>query len=405
MLSFEIARRYLFAPKSHNAVNIISLVALCGVAVAAMAMVVVMSVFNGFTDLASGRLSALDPPLLLSPEKGKVIVRADSLAGRLEELPEVKAAMPIIIEQGLAIYGDHQLGVTLTGVDSRWGREMNVAAVVIDGEDLTDSPDEGFATIGVGPAARLGAHPDLYAPLMVYVPRRTGRYNPANPMNAFMADTLRVSAVYRTEQAEHDQDRIAMPVDALRDMLEYSDGEATAIQLIPAAGVSVKALRNAVGKAAPDYRLQDRLEQQAHSFRMIRIEKWITFLMLVFIMVIASFNIISTLSLLIIEKEPSVAILNALGANKRMIDRIFVIQGWMISACGGLAGIILGTVLVMAQQWGGFVKLGGDPSQLSISVYPVRLEPLDLLAVMGIVVIVGFVTGIVTLAAKKVAAK
>nr|MBD5378101.1 ABC transporter permease [Bacteroides sp.] len=407
MLSFFIARRYLLARKSHNAVNIISMVALCGVAVAAMAMVAVMSVFNGFSDLAARRLSALDPPLTARPAKGKVIEGADSLAALIAALPEIEAAMPVVTEQGLAIYDDKQLAVTLVGVAPDWGREMEVSHIIIDGSDMTADAEGAFATLAIGPAVRLGAHPDFYAPLEVFVPRRHGRYNPANPAAAFRTDTLRVSAVYRTDQQEHDDDRIVMPLERLRAMLDYDAGEASSLQIIPAPGVSPALARRAVEKAVPSgsIELLDRMQLQAYSFRMIEIEKWISFLMLVFILVIASFNIISTLSLLIIEKEPSIAILNALGAGRATINRIFVIQGWLISLLGGIAGIVLGAALVLAQQWGGFIKLGGDPAKMSISAYPVRLDPLDLLWVIGIVAAVGLLTGLLTLAVRKSGAR
>lgn len=401
MLSLRIAWRYLFARKSHNAVNIISMVALCGVAVASMAMVAVMSVFNGFTDLAANRLSTLDPPLMAVPAKGKVIAAADSLAEAMARLPQVGHAMPVVTEQALAIYDDRQLAVTLVGVPREWSEAMNLDHVIIDGEDLTSDPAAGFATMAVGPAVRLNAHPDAYEPLRLYVPARTGRYNPANPMAAFRSDTLRVSAVYRTDQSEHDDDRIIIPLSRLRELLEYDSGQASSIMLVPAQGVSVKAMADAVSRIAPTLVLNDRMRQHASSFRMIQIEKWISFLMLVFILVIASFNIISILSLLIIEKEPSIAILSAMGATKPLVNRIFVFQGWLISLFGGIAGLLLGAVLVLAQQWGGFLKLGGDPARMSITVYPVRLDPLDMLYVLAIVAVVGILTGLVTLAVKK----
>lgn len=403
MLSLRIARRYLFAPKSHNAVNIISMVALCGVAVAAMAMVAVMSVFNGFTDLAASRFSALDAPLLGVDAGGrKVVAGADSLAARLEALPGIGAVLPVVEEQGLAIYDNRQMAVTLVGVDSRWNTTVPVGSVIIDGVDMTSVAGDVNATASVGVAARAGMRPDHYKRVGVYVPARHGRYNPANPMGAFRADSLRVTAVYRTDQSELDDDRLVMPLDRLRAMLDYHGGEATALQIFPDEGTGVEQARRAVEREAGGaLSVLTRREQHADSFRMIGIEKWISFLMLAFILVIASFNIISTLSLLIIEKEESIAILHALGARRRMVNLIFVIQGWLISIFGGLAGVVAGTALVLAQQWGGFIKLGGDPAQMSISVYPVRLDPLDLVWVMLTVAVVGAVTGLVTLAVKK----
>lgn len=400
MLSLRIAWRYLFAKKSHNAVNIISMVALCGVAVAAMAMVAVMSVFNGFTDLAAARLSSLDPPLLAVPTAGKVIENADSLAYRLESLPEISTVLPVVEEQGLAIYGDRQMAVTLVGVAPAWNATLPVGNVVIDGADLTDDPDGDMATMSVGVAARLGAHPDRYRSVAVYVPRRLDRYNPANPLAAFRTDSLRVSAVYRTDQSELDEDRLVMPLARLRRLLDYTQAEASSLMIFPADGVSTSKALEAASQAT-GLRVLTRQQQHGDTFRMIEIEKWISFLMLAFILVIASFNIISTLSLLIIEKEDSISILYAMGAARRTVNRIFVVQGWLISIFGGLAGVVTGSLLVLAQQWGGFIRLGGDPAQMSITVYPVRLDPIDLAEVIAVVAVVGLVTGLVTLAVKK----
>lgn len=401
MLSLRIAWRYLFAPKSHNAVNIISMVALCGVAVASLAMVTVMSVFNGFSDLAAARFSALDPPLLAIPSSGKVIDNADSIASRLEQLPQIAKALPVIEEQGLAIYGDRQMAVTLVGVDRRWNTALPVESVVIDGTDMTDTDEnQRMSTISVGTAVRLGAHPDYYRTMAVFVPRRQGRYNPANPMAAFRSDSLRVTAVYRTDQNELDDDRVVMPIERLRRMLGYNTGQASSLMIIPAEGVTESQARQ-TAQDVTGLTTLTRIEQHHEAFRMIEIEKWISFLMLSFILVIASFNIISTLSLLIIEKEDSINVLYALGATRSNVNRIFVIQGWLISIFGGIAGVISGSVLVLAQQWGKFIKLGGNPAQMSISVYPVRLDPVDLLQVIAVVTAVGILTGLVTLAVRK----
>lgn len=400
MLSLRIAWRYLFAPKSHNAVNIISMVTLCGVAVASLAMVAVLSVFNGFTDLAASRFSALDPPLLAVADGGKVIENADSMARKLESLPEISAALPVVEDQGLAIYGDRQMAVTLIGVPAQWSGSLPIESVIIDGTDMTSAPEAGMATLSVGVAVRLGAHPDHYRTLQVYVPKRRGRYNPANPMAAFKVDTLRVSAVYRTDQSELDEDRLIMPLESLRALLDYDTGQASSIMLFPAAGTGTAKARAAAVEVT-SLPVLTRQQQHGDAFRMIRIEKWISFLMLTFILLIASFNIISTLSLLIIEKEDSIAILYAMGATRNTVNRIFVVQGWLISIFGGLAGVVLGSALVLAQQWGGFIRLGGDPAQMSISVYPVRLDPFDLLQIIAIVTLVGLLTGLVTLAVRK----
>lgn len=395
MLSLKIAARYLVSRKSHNAVNVISMVALAAVAVAAAAMVCVLSVFNGFHNVAAGRLSLLDAPLSASPVSGKVIENADSVASVIAGLPGVAGAAPVVVEQGLAIYGDRQMPVTLMGIDSRWPALANVDSLIIDGEAATDA-----AWLSVGAAVKLGARPDPYSRLGIYVPRRVGRINPAAPQTAFRSDSLVVSAVWQSDRVEFDNDRIILPLKNLRAMLDYFDGEATQIAVDVAPGADVDNLKSIIAEKT-GLKVMTRLQLYSDSFRMIEIEKWLTFVMLAFILIIASFNIISTLSMLIIEKRDSMFILSAMGMNNRRIDTIFVIEGWLISFFGGLAGVLLGAVLTLSQQWGGFIKLGGDHARMSVTTYPVSLEFTDILAVMAVVVVVGFLTGLITLLTRK----
>lgn len=395
MLSLKIAARYLVSRKSHNAVNVISMVALAAVAVAAAAMVCVLSVYNGFRSMAEDRLSLLDPPLTALPVSGKVIDRADSVAAVIAALPGVAGVAPVLVEQGLVRYDDMQTPATLMAVDDRWRRLGAFDSIVVDGE-----PVDGAAWLSVGVAVSLQAHPDPYKRFSVYVPRRVGRINPAAPMNAFRSDTLAVSAVWQSERAEYDADRIIMPLDDLREMLDYYDGEASRIAVAVVPGTDVGSLAELITRKT-GLKTATPLQLHPDSFKLIEIEKWMTFVMLAFILIIASFNIISTLSMLIIEKRESMFILRAMGMSRRQIDSIFVVEGWLISFFGGLAGVVIGCVLTLAQQWGEFIKLAGDHSRMLTTVYPVRLEITDLVAVMTVVILVGFLTGMVTLLSRK----
>lgn len=366
-------------------VNVISAVALAGIAVAAAAMVCVLSVFNGFEDVARSRLSLFDPPTLIIPQNGKTIDNADIVGSQ--------AAAPMIVEQGLAVAGDKQLAVTLIGVDQRWAEITGFSQAIIDGSHFTsDNPDAyGPATISVGAAMNLGARPAWATPIEIYLPKRLGRINPANPMAAFRSDTLLTSAVYQINQPELDAPTIIMPIERLRALLDYTPGQASRIAL-PAMPANV-----------PDGLIaQDPLQQHAASFSMIHIEKWISFLMLVFILVIASFNIISTLAMLIIEKKQSVFTLRAMGATPRQVSAVFVIEGWLITLLGGLIGIFLGSVLTLAQQHWGIISLGGNHAQMSITAYPARLAiwP-DLPAILAVVALTGLLTGLATLLATR----
>ena len=396
MLTLRIALRYLFSKKSHNVVNVISVISMAGVAVATMAMVCVLSVFNGFADLAYGRLSMVDPQIKIEPVSGKVIANGDSIAGIVSSLPSVAKAVATVSDQALAMFGNRQMAVTIHGVPEGYAGVTDVERAVIDGMYLLDDGERLYATLSVGVAIRLGVRPGMEREMALYVPRRVGNINPANPMAAFRADSLTVAAVYEVEESDHDASTVLVPVEVARNLLDYTtESSAVEVALIPGADEkqAVEELRSLLG---PDFVVKNRLEQESSSFKMISVEKWITFVMLAFILVIASFNVISTLSMLIIEKSDNMLTLRSLGATAAMVRGIFMWEGWLVSMVGGLSGIVLGVVLCLAQQYGGFIKLGGDPSQLSISEYPVRVAFPDLLAVIAVVVVVGLVISMVT---------
>ncbi len=398
MLTLRVALRYLISRKNHSAVNVISLISMTGVAVATMAIVCVLSVFNGFTDLAKSKISRLSPDLRIESREGKVIASADSITASLRSLPVVAAAAPTIEEHALAIYAERQTPVMMKGVTEAYDTLTDIRATVKEDGTwiLTDSIYGDFATLSVGTAIALEAHPGFYRTLDLYVPRRTGRINPANPVASFRSDSLFIGGVFQTEQAEFDTDLVIIPLEAARRMLDYTD-EATAIEVKLAPGVSDSKGANAIASAiGSGYLVKDRIQQQEQSFKMISIEKWITFFLLAFILIIASFNVISTLSMLIIEKDDNIHTLYALGASHGMISRIFILEGWLISLLGGIIGIIAGVALSLAQQWGGFIKLGGDHDAMSIDVYPVKVEIPDLIAVIALVALVGWLTSALT---------
>ena len=399
MLSLKVALRYLFAPKSHAAVNVISAVAVAGVAVATLAIVCVLSVFNGFTGLAADRLSVFDPSLRVEPASSGVIADAAAVAEQVAAAAgaDLQAVAPTVEEQALAIYADQQLAVRVKGVDSTYRSIAPIDPIIIDGEfhPGLDAHSNPLATLGVGTAVSLGAHPGYYDWLRLYVPRRRGRINPANPMAAFRGDSLVVSGVFQLNQSEYDNNLVIVPIDVARRLLDYTS-EASAIEVSLRPGADVAAVASRIGDAlGPGFRVADRLQQQWATYRMIEVEKWVTMALLVFILVIASFNIISTLSMLIIEKRSDITTFRALGATRGFIGSIFLNQGCIITVAGGAAGLILGVGLCLLQEKFGFIKLGGDPSQLSITTYPVIVEASDLLAVALVTIAVGAGVGLV----------
>lgn len=398
MLTLRIALRYLFSRKTHSAVNVISMISAIGVAVATMAIVCVLSVFNGFSELALDKISYIAPDLRIEPAKGKIIYNSDSLVTSLKKLDEVAIAAPTLEEKGLLIYDSNQLPVNLKGITPDYSTITGIDSLIkSDGEFiLFDSIRGDLAVLSVGVAINLNARPSIDNPLEVYIPNRLGRYNPANPTASFRSDTLLVGGVYQSEQAEYDTDIALLPLDVMRNLLDYPD-EATAIEIKAANPRNINSTKHAIEKAmSEEYVVKTRLQQQEQSFKMIKVEKWMTFLLLAFILIIASFNIISTLSMLIIEKDSNIRTLYSLGASKTTIRRIFITEGWLISATGGIIGVISGMAICLAQEWWGFIKLGGNHDAMSTDIYPVRVEFIDIISVLILVALIGLFTSLLT---------
>lgn len=397
MFAFSVALRYLFSKKSHNAVNVISVISMLGVAVSTMAIVCVLSVFNGFSDLAGGRTTITNPQLKIVPAEGKIISRADSIVSELNGLDGVALALPTIEEQALAMSNGMQMAVSLRGVPQGYDQVIKLDELMVDGVYATSETDKPIATLSVGTAMRLRAYPGMDTLIRLYVPKRTGKINVANPMASFRADSLFVWGVYKTDNAEIDAQSLIIPLDLARRLLEYENQEATSIELAAKEGVSDEEIKASVEqKLGNGFTVLSRLEQESESFKMISIEKWITFVLLAFIFVVASFNVVSTLSMLIIEKRDNMSTMRAMGATSTTIRNVFLWEGWLISAVGGLLGVILGVGLCLAQQLGGFIKLNADPSQLAIESYPVKVLPGDILIVVFLVAAVGFAVGWLT---------
>ncbi len=392
-LNFRIALRYLFARKSHSVVNVISVVSVAGIALATAAMVVVMSVFNGFHALIEERVSVLDPPLAAVASEGKTLVGADSLCAALRADAAVMAAEPVSEDRALAMYGDRQMAVRMRGIPP--ALYANFSEICPVGNPWDDyHPDALPAVVSVGVANNLALPIGGEGLLSLYVPRRRGRINPANPMAAFRADSLAPSAVFILNQTELDADLVFVPLAAARALLQQGD-EATQIYIYPS-GSGIKAARRAAERIlGPQARVLTIEEQQSSTFRIVNMEKWMTFMLLGFILIIASFNVISSLSLLIIEKRGNASTLRALGATSARIQSIYRLESLLITAFGSVTGLFVGSLLSLGQQHFGWVKLAGDPAALTIDAYPVVFHPVDLLAVAAISAVVGLLTAFI----------
>lgn len=395
-LVLKIAFRYLKAKKTHSAVNIISVISVCGVALAAAALVCVLSVFNGFSSLMSDKLAKLDPQLCISPVEGKMINDADSLVGVISGIDGVEIALPAIEEQALAVYGSNQMPVNVKGVPQDYYRLTDMNDVVIDGEYALEDSVLNYAIISIGVAANLRAVSGYYDMLKIYAPKRNSRVNIANPAGSFRTDSLYVSAVYRVDQSSYDRDIVYMPIAVARRLFDY-DKQASRIEVKLRKNTDETAIMNSIQSVIGyDYTVKNRMMQQDTVFKMVNVEKWVTFLLLAFILVIATFNVISTLSLLIIEKDESIRTFRNLGATDKLITRIFVTEGLLISLVGAVSGIVIGVLLCVAQQEFGLIKLSGDAATVIVQNYPVKLLWSDVASVFGLVATVGLLTSFVT---------
>ncbi len=395
-LVLKIALRYLRSKKAHNAVNIISSISTCGVVVTTAALICVLSVFNGFKGLIMGRLAMLDPEIAISVSHGKAIADADSVVRVAQGVEGVAVAMPVIEDNALAIFADYQMPVRLRGVPDGYNRLNGLDSVIVDGEFKLHDQVSRYAVLGAGPAIKLHARPGFLRMVQLYAPQRQGRVNMANPMDAFRNDSVFVSGVFQMQQNGYDADLIYVPIELTRDIFDYTT-EATRVELKLNPGANADAVMQQLTAAlGPAYTVQNRLMQEATAYRLVNVEKWVTFLLLAFIMIIATFNVISTLSLLIIEKDDSIRTLSNLGATDKQITQVFVAEGWLIALFGAVAGVAVGLVLCLCQQQFGWLKMQGDESLLVVRAYPVQVELTDVLVVFVLTAFIGLLTSVVT---------
>lgn len=390
-LALKIAWRYLRAPKSHGAVNAISIISVAGVAVATAAIVIVLSVFNGFRFHLNARLDSLTPDISVASLYGKTILNGDSLAEILKDFPGVAQVMPEVTDNALIISGSREMPVTLKGVSPEmFSKISSIDSLLLDGKPLGENrPNE--TSVAVGVAQRMGIY-NIGDTLLLFAPKRFGRVNMANPAASFLTDSLEVSSIFRSMQSEIDENTIICDISTARRLFQYTN-DATSINLQVAPGVNATTVANALrSRLGEEFVVKDRFQQQEMNFRMVAIEKWITFILLTFILLIASFNIISTLCMLILDKEPSLRVLSHIGLSRNNVGSIFWWESILVTLVGGLAGLFLGLVISLLQEKFSLLKLAGDPSSLVIQAYPVRVEWIDLLLTMIPIAIIGLAT-------------
>ena len=388
-LSFYIAKRYLFSKKSHNAINIISLVAVCGVAVATMATVCALSVFNGFQGLVAGMFGAFDPELKITPVKGKVFNPETDLFLKIRSLSEIDLISESLEDNALLSYRGREVPIILKGVSNRFDSLVNFKSLLIDGDLELERDSSNYALLGLGLANDLSVNAGFVFPMQVYALKRKASVNLSNPGASVISRYVYIGGVFRTNQAIYDKNYLITPIRLARELFDY-EKEVSALEIKLKPGASVHSVQNQIQTVlGKGFLVKDRYQQQEDSFKMVSIEKWVTFLMLCFIMLIAIFNVTGSLSMLIIEKQADVLTLRNMGADNRLISRIFLFEGWMISIVGGIVGTILGVLLCLGQQHFGWLKLGTG-ANFAVDAYPVTVVFSDLLFVLFTVLATGF---------------
>ena len=388
---FYIARRYLFSKKSHNAINIISMVSVCGVVVATIALVCALSVYNGFNDLVSTLFSSFDPELKITPRTGKVFDPQDSQIEKVKKLPSIDVWCEVLEDNALVRYDNRQVVAVVKGVDKSFEQLASIDSVLVDGNFILQDDVVDYAIPGIGMASALGVNAGYLSPMEFYAPKRDEKVNLSNPATSFQVSYAYAGAVFCINQQVYDENYILVPISLTRELFKYeTEVSSIEIKLHPSSNFSSDKdeITSILGK---DFIVQDRFEQQEASYKMMQIEKWMTFLILSFILAIALFNVVGSLSMLMIEKQEDVKTLRNMGASDSLISRIFLFEGWLIAGFGALIGILIGIILCLIQQEFGLLKLGQTTGAFIVDAYPVRVALSDVITVFITVVTIGFI--------------
>ena len=391
-LELHIAWRYLFSKKGHNAINIVSGVSAAAVGVVAAAMVCVLSVMNGFGALVEHMFSEFDPEIRITAAQGKSF-RLDTLpVQHALALPFVQAASQVVEETALVRYKDHQQPARIMGVDTVFQHITHIDSILSDGYFSVYDGAFERCVMGRGLAAQIGINAHFVGAVHIYAPKRLERVNMLRPDDAFLHETAFMAGTFAVNQTTYDDQLLIVSLPLARRLFQYDTLTVTSLELQLASDSRLSArqmktqLRNCLGDG---YIVADRYEQQADFFRILKIEKLLTALLLAFILLIACFNVIGSLSMLIIDKQEDIRILQHLGATNQTIRRTFLYEGWLITTLGALFGLLIGLAVCLLQQHYGLLKLGSGADYV-ISAYPVLVQAGDVLAVAAIVLLMGF---------------
>jgi lipoprotein-releasing system permease protein len=390
---FYIARRYLISRKSHNIINIISGISIVGVAIGTMALIIVLSVFNGFDQLVVSLFSSFNSSIQITPAQGKTFNLAQFPLDRIKKIPGVLHITEVIEEDALMKYKDNQAIVTIKGVSEAFSSMTGLDTMMVEGNLLLQDEDKDYTVLGYGVAGTLNANlQDYVNPLSVWVPRRDASFS-GGFENAFNTEVIFPSGFFQI-QWEYDVKYAIMPLRFVKKLLNYND-ERTSLEIDLAKNADQTAVQKQIETVAGSkFIIKNRYQQQEILYKIMVSEKNYIFMILTLILVIATFNVIGTLSMLILDKKKDIAVLRSLGANHRLIQHIFLIEGVLISFIGAMLGLTLGAIVCWAQIHFGLVRLGSADSSFVVSAYPVLMKAADFVLIFFTVMIIGFLAAV-----------
>ena len=390
---FFVARRYLFSKKSTHAINVISGISAVGVSVATMALVVTLSVFNGFHDLVASLFTNIDPQIKVTPVKGKSAPADDPILTKIRQLPQVEVATETVQDIALATYNGRQAMVVVKGVQDNFDSLTHIKDILMgNGTYELHAADLNYGILGIRLAETLQTGYSYKNPLKLYAPKREGQLNMANPEDGFVEDELYSPGVlFMVKQAKYDKNHIITSIAFARNLFGQQ-GMISSLEMRLKPGSDFDAVKSKMQKIAGDkYHVCDRFEQQEDTFKIMKIEKLMAYIFLTFILMVACFNIIGSISMLIIDKKNDVVTLRNLGASDKQIVRVFLFEGRMISSIGAVVGILIGLLLCWLQQEYGLVGLGRSSGSFVVDSYPVSVHPEDIVLVFITVIAVGWI--------------
>jgi len=390
---FYIARRYLFAKKRHNVINVISAISVAGIMLASFALICTLSVFNGFHDLVESLFRDFDPEIKIISANRKFFSMDDERIGKARQLDFIDLYSFSLQEQALISYKSKQQITMIKGVDDSFHDLVNIENV-LRGSGIYMLEDEvcHYAIMGIGLMSRMDCGMKPAYPLYLYVPKKKGSVSTVNPVSSFnQASIYSPGVVFCVEQEKYDDNYVLVSLD-LAQQLTDRQGEASAMEIKIKKGTSLrKAIRELESVVGPDFKVQDRLHQQEDVFKVFKMEKFISYLFLTFILLIACFNIIGSLIMLIIEKQKDVGLMESMGAGQKTVERIFIINGILISLAGAVSGLVLGVIAVLLQQKYGLISLG-TAGNFIVDAYPVSIKVRDIILVLVTVIAVSFIS-------------